>query len=125
MLGQRLRQLRKEQSMTQRDLAKALGISASAIGMYEQDRREPDHDTLMKICEYFHVSSDFLLDNHSRSSSGELTDLISDLKRTMLSQEGLMFHGVLLDEEDIEKIVEAINIGAALAVSRHQGEERG
>ena len=124
MLGQRLKQLRRERRMTQHDLAQQLGISASAIGMYEQGRREPDHETLIKICNYFRVSSDFLLHAHS-SSSGELEDIIHELKQTMLSQEGLMFHGVPLDESDIDKIVEAIHLGASLAASRHKGERKG
>ncbi len=122
MLGQRLKELRKNRSLTQRELAKELGISASAIGMYEQDRREPDYETLMDICNYFQVSSDFLLDGKPHSTSRELSDMISSLKQTMLAQEGLMFHGVPLNEEDIEKIVEAIHLGASLAIARHKGE---
>ena len=69
MLGQRLKELRKNRSLTQRELAKELGISASALGMYEQDRREPDYETLMNICNYFQVSSDFLLDGKPHSTS--------------------------------------------------------
>ena len=90
MLGQRLKELRKNRSLTQRELAKELGISASAIGMYEQDRREPDYETLMNICNFFQVSSDFLLDGKPHSTSRELSDMISSLKQTMLAQEGLM-----------------------------------
>ena len=47
--------------MTQKDLGDLLGISASTIGMYEQNRREPDIDMLLKISTHFDVSIDYLL----------------------------------------------------------------
>lgn len=56
-----LRELRQEKNLTQADLSKILKISASAIGMYEQGRREPDNDTLSKIADFFDVSIDYLL----------------------------------------------------------------
>jgi transcriptional regulator with XRE-family HTH domain len=56
-----LRKLRQERYLTQLALSKMLQISASAIGMYEQGRREPDHDTLAKIADFFNVSTDYLL----------------------------------------------------------------
>lgn len=61
MLGEKIRKLRGN-NMTQRELAKRLGISPSAVGMYEQNRREPDLDTLKKIADLFDVTLDSLLD---------------------------------------------------------------
>ncbi|MBQ3553689.1 MAG: helix-turn-helix domain-containing protein [Clostridia bacterium] len=60
MLGDKIRELRG--SMTQKDLAKKLGISTSAVGMYEQNRREPDLKTLKKIAGCFDVTLDRLMD---------------------------------------------------------------
>jgi len=54
-------ELRQERGMSQADLAKALGISRSAVGMYEQGRREPDFETIGSISDYFGVSFDWLL----------------------------------------------------------------
>lgn len=48
-------------SMTQRQLAEALDLSPSALGNYIQGTREPDYGTLIRIADYFHVSTDFLL----------------------------------------------------------------
>lgn len=39
--GQRLRKLRNNKNITQKELAKILKMSESAIGMYERDEREP------------------------------------------------------------------------------------
>lgn len=58
-----LKRLREEKEMTQAELGKALEISPSAIGMYEQGRRTPDIPTLKKIASYFNVSLDYLLGN--------------------------------------------------------------
>ncbi len=60
-LGEKIRFLRNDQDMTQKELAKLLSISASTIGMYEQGRRIPDIDTISKLSRIFNVSSDYLL----------------------------------------------------------------
>ena len=61
MLGARIALLRRNRSMSQSDLARALGISASAVGMYEQGRREPPLDIIIRLAELFGVSTDYLL----------------------------------------------------------------
>ena len=61
MLGTRIAALRKQTGMSQAELAKRLRISASAVGMYEQGRREPSADTLVALSEIFGVTTDYLL----------------------------------------------------------------
>ena len=56
-----LKALRAERHITQKELADAVGMSRSAIGMYEQGQREPDIWTLAKIADYYGVSMDRLL----------------------------------------------------------------
>ena len=58
--GSVLRELRLRNNMTQRVLAEALGLSESAIGMYERGHREPDFETLETIADYFNVDMDYL-----------------------------------------------------------------
>ncbi|MDE6274625.1 MAG: helix-turn-helix transcriptional regulator [Clostridiales bacterium] len=58
---EKLCELRLEQGMTQKQVAEQLGVSTSCYGGYEQGYREPDFKTLIKICRYFHISSDELL----------------------------------------------------------------
>ncbi len=57
----RLRELRIEKGLTQKEVAAALEISVSCYGGYEQGYREPDLKTLIKICKMFEISSDYLL----------------------------------------------------------------
>lgn len=61
MLGPRIAALRRNANMSQAELASMLKISASAVGMYEQGRREPSLDILVKLAVVFGVSTDFLL----------------------------------------------------------------
>lgn len=54
--GQKLKALRESASMTQVELAERLGVSRSAVGMYERDQREPDLDMIEAIADVFNVS---------------------------------------------------------------------
>lgn len=59
--SQRLIALRKLNGMTQADLADRLGISRSAIGNYEQARRDPDFEILDAVADLFDVDIGYLL----------------------------------------------------------------
>ncbi|MZQ75220.1 MAG: helix-turn-helix domain-containing protein [Peptoclostridium sp.] len=61
LFGDRLRRLRERRQIYQKDLAKILGVSAGAIGMYETNKRTPDFEILNKIADYFDVTVDYLL----------------------------------------------------------------
>lgn len=57
----RLKELRESNNITQKELAAALDMTPAAIGLYEQGRRLPDLNILLKIADYFNVSVDYLL----------------------------------------------------------------
>lgn len=61
MLGLRIALLRRSAGMSQQGLAEKLKISASAVGMYEQGRREPSVQTLSDMARLFGVSIDYLV----------------------------------------------------------------
>ena len=61
VLGRRIALLRRQAGLSQAELADRLGISPSAVGMYEQGRREPSVDVLVALSEIFRVSTDYLL----------------------------------------------------------------
>lgn len=61
MLGHRIAALRRDAGMSQAELARQIRVSPSAIGMYEQGRREPAAETLVAIARLFGVSTDYLL----------------------------------------------------------------
>lgn len=64
MLGSRISALRRSLGLSQADLARRLRISPSAMGMYEQGRREPSLEVLVELAEVLGVSTDYLLTGH-------------------------------------------------------------
>lgn len=68
-IGDAIRYYREINKLTQKELANKLSISPSTIGMYEQNRRTPDIQTLASMSKIFGVSTDYLL-GLSRSSTG-------------------------------------------------------
>lgn len=122
-IGKRIKELRKASGMTQSELAARLGVSASAVGMYEQGRREPDSDTILKLCSVFDVSGDYLLGNKEQNDSSgrvEVSEVFDEFTKKLSMQEGLMFDGVPLDHEDRMKIIDAIKVVAAIAAQQHK-----
>lgn len=53
---------RKNRKMTQRELAEAVGVTASAITQYETGARKPDIVTLKKLASVLHCTTDQLLE---------------------------------------------------------------
>lgn len=61
MLGARIAALRRAAGLSQGELARRLQVSTSAIGMYEQGRREPSAEILVALSRIFGVTVDYLL----------------------------------------------------------------
>ena len=70
----RLKFLREEKGLFQSDIAKFLGVSISAVGFYENEKRDMSPDTIVKLANYFGVSTDYLL-GKSDIRNPENTDL--------------------------------------------------
>ena len=71
MLGERIAALRRNAGMSQADLALRLQVSASAVGMYEQGRREPSADTLVALAKIFGTTTDYLLTGKASGRNDE------------------------------------------------------
>lgn len=62
MFGANLKKLREDSQLSQEQLADALGVSKSTIGMYEQGKRMPNTNTILKdIASFFGVTIDYLV----------------------------------------------------------------
>ena len=61
MLGSRIASLRQSKGLSQAELARRLHISPSAVGMYEQGRREPSVEILIALSQELGVTLDYLL----------------------------------------------------------------
>lgn len=125
MFCENFKKLRLSHGLTQVQMANKLNISPSAIGMYEQGRRKPDSDMLTKICRVFNVSTDYLLDVvlEKKDEQKSVYDFIDEITYTLKAQKGLMFNGKPITQKDKEKIVQAIKLATAIAVSSSDFEK--
>lgn len=71
MLGARIAALRRQHKLSQAELAARLQISPSALGMYEQERRQPSPDMLVRLSRELNVSVDYLLTGCAGQEQGD------------------------------------------------------
>ncbi len=57
----RLKELREEKGLTQKDFADALNISRATIAGYESQGKEPNFDRLKEFATFFDISIDYLI----------------------------------------------------------------
>lgn len=61
VFGERLKELRKANDLSQMDLSLKTGISQSAIAKWELDKTEPTASALVTLAQFFGESVDYLL----------------------------------------------------------------
>ncbi len=125
--GQKIKKLRVRAGLTQTQLAKELGISTSAVSMYEQDNREPNREMLLALSSFFGVDTDYLLTGKNEGPC-DVNWLLSQLKSRIDSVDGLMLNGVMLDEEDRVKLFDAMKVAAnvmfADRINNNEGKDK-
>lgn len=60
-IGEILCDLRKDQHMTQRQLAEKMNVAVGTVSNYETGRHDPDLRSLVWLADFFHVTTDYLL----------------------------------------------------------------
>ena len=60
-MGKRLKNLRVQKNLTQKQVAERVGLAVSAISSYESGFRYPSYQTLVKLASMYHVSCDYLI----------------------------------------------------------------
>jgi len=106
VLAKRIKLLRKQKGLTQKQLADLLDISASTVAMYETGRREPDTQTLNKFAELFGVSVDYLL-GREKTDMERLEENLARLDpRIQQAYRSLQE----MDEEDLAMTLELIKV---------------
>lgn len=60
-VAERMRELRNQRNMTQKNLADELGITVRTYQYYEADDHRPDIETLIKLADFYDVTIDYLV----------------------------------------------------------------
>ena len=68
MIGERISELRKRKSMTQKQLAEYLSVSPNSISLYERNLSTPDDETKIRLARLFDVSMDYLMGTSDRET---------------------------------------------------------
>lgn len=60
-LSDRLKQLRQEKHLRQDQIAALVGVTKSTVSTWESDIRQPSYESLLRLSDIYHVSTDYLL----------------------------------------------------------------
>ena len=76
MFAIRLKNLRQSRELNQVQLAEKLGVKKQSISNWENDNIMPSIDMLMRIADFFHVSTDYLLGREvQKGSAPQMLDI--------------------------------------------------
>ena len=109
MIGQRIKELRIESHLTQKELSDYLGLTPKMISFYELGQRVPPSDIILKLAEKFHVTTDYLLGVQPPHNDG-LPPLTPKDERQIA--------------RDLENMVDALNGAAAMSDDPEDEEDR-
>jgi transcriptional regulator with XRE-family HTH domain len=108
--GNRIAQLRDEKRLTQEELAQKIGINRAALSHYENNRREPDYETLQRISNFFHVTTDYLMGGTQDSaiSDPEVLQFVNSLElsdQALLDKFSLTIDGRKLTHDEAKRFI--------------------
>lgn len=107
-MNNRISELRKKCHISQRELAVRLGVSTSAIGMYEQGRREPDTKTLLRLAQEFNVTVDYLICATDVNESFDIDVVSRNIAESLLANPALLITSEIYSEQDLSTISSVI-----------------
>lgn len=113
MFAEALKKLREAAGLSQGQLAEILGISKSTVGMYEQGKRMPQTNTVLKdIASYFNVSIDYLVGYNSGNAELSAEDCARFKLRPVMKRSFPMLGKIacgkpIMCDEECETYVEA------------------
>ena len=110
--GENLRKAREKCGFTQEQLAYRLNISPSTVGMYEQGRREPDLDTLIKMSEKLFAPITTLLgiEEKFHIKSLQIDKIIVSLIDFIQNQDCVFLKRKKLTSKDVDKILYVLRL---------------
>ena len=85
----RLKELRKQANLSQKEFGMLFGISQRLIANYENGVNKPDYLTLIKFADYFKISIDYLVNrrNTNQIDMSEFSDEKKELLNLIVAQD--------------------------------------
>lgn len=108
----KLKELRRNRGLLQKDIATILNVSVSTVSMWEVGGNQPSGDDIKKIANYFNVSTDYLLDNEDNKTvvkNDEVLKDVADKVNDPLNRALYKKVGELKTEEDKKRVYDIIN----------------
>ena len=101
----RLKELRKNKGLSQKEVAEDLNYSNSCISDWETGRREPSINDLIKLSGYYKVSVDYIIENNSQD------EVVNEPPNRLTENEDeLLSIFALMTETDQKKALKILNI---------------
>lgn len=110
-IGEKIKELRKQNNFTQEDLANKLNISRQTISKWETNLSLPDIDNIIMLCNLFNISSDELLQLRKISSNKKKL-LLLDIIIAIIGFIGIIIFSYLLISSKIDETSSIITINA-------------
>ncbi len=121
-MSNRIKELRKVKGLSQKELANLIGVSVSAIGMYEQLRRQPDNKTLLKLAKVFDVSIDYLIMASNNAGRFNIEKIASDVANDIMGNDALMFNSSFYTDDEITQLKEITKKSVIATLKKHLKE---
>ena len=108
-IAEKIKQLRKDNSMTQEDLAEKLNVSRQTISKWETSVTIPDADNIVAISKLFNITTDELLDYRVETVQKK-KQFIMDMAVLLFGIIGFILFAILLMTNQIDETSSVITI---------------
>lgn len=121
MIGDTLKRLRTKKGLTSEELCSKIGIKGGSYRNYERNDRKPGYDTLVKLADFYGVSTDYLLGRPTAQPPTDALERLFTEKSFSALEEELLRKYMELPHEARQAVVRFINDATAKALQRKNG----
>lgn len=109
MFAKRITDLREKKNLYQKDIAKIFKVEQATVSNWENGKRIPDSEMLIKLANFFNVSVDYLLGNDKIDTNIEKELKEKNALVNLLIKYGYMNTGEDLSDENLDKLMKFVS----------------
>ena len=126
----RLKDLILDQYSSIREFTIKIDMAYSTLdSIFKRGIQNATLSNILKICDALHISADALANGEIeytidpvKKETHDITQILANTKRQLLTDHALMFNGKPADEESIQSILDAMEIG--MEIARRKAEKK-